>query len=111
MPRPVEAFPCGSRSSRRTLWSAARTVARLMAVVVLPTPPFWLARAMTRGRARSGMGAGRTDLTETEDGGSRVGSAREPLDPHDPGASGIRQFLLGGAALRKERCAAAGEDL
>src|SRR5690606_23023496 len=28
--------------------TAARAVARLMAVVVFPTPPFWLARAITR---------------------------------------------------------------
>src|SRR4051812_39378388 len=116
MPRPVEALPWGSRSSSRTLWSAARTVARLMAVVVLPTPPFWFARAMTRGRAppcfglESGMGAGRTDLAETEDGGGGVGSAREPLGAHDPGAGGIRQFLLGGTALGKQGGAAGGED-
>jgi hypothetical protein len=46
MPRPVEALPCGSRSTRRTrLPAAARAVARLIAVVVLPTPPFWLATA------------------------------------------------------------------
>src|SRR3954451_10049126 len=108
MPRPVEAFPCGSRSSSRTLWSAARTVARLMAVVVLPTPPFWLARAMTRGWVppcfglASGRGAGRMDLAETEDGGSGVGSAREPLGVHGPGAGAIRQFLLGAASLGKQ---------
>src|SRR3954470_14887206 len=102
MPRPVEALPCGSRSTSSTLCSAARTVARLMAVVVLPTPPFWLARAMTRGLTRSGMEAGRADLAETEDCGGWIGSAREPLDPHDPGTRGFRQFLLDGPALRKD---------
>ena len=30
--------------------TAARAVPRLIAVVVLPTPPFWLAMARTRGR-------------------------------------------------------------
>src|SRR5262249_33404438 len=34
--------------SRTRLSRAARPAARLMAVVVLPTPPFWLAMAMTR---------------------------------------------------------------
>src|ERR671936_1070089 len=49
MPRPVEAFPCGSRSTTRILWpSSARAAPRLTAVVLLPTPPFWLATAITR---------------------------------------------------------------
>ena len=34
---------------------AASAVPRLMAVVVLPTPPFWLATARTRGRPASGV--------------------------------------------------------
>ncbi len=42
------AFPWGSESINRTRRSlAAREAARLMAVVVLPTPPFWFAIAMT----------------------------------------------------------------
>src|SRR5215469_10656421 len=49
MPRPVEALPCGSRSISNTRSPiAARAVPRLIAVVVLPTPPFWLAIANTR---------------------------------------------------------------
>src|SRR5437899_2695490 len=49
MPSPVEALPCGSMSTTSTRWpTAARPVARLIAVVVLPTPPFWLAMAMMR---------------------------------------------------------------
>ena len=41
MPRPVEALPCGSRSMISTSSPiAASAVPRLMAVVVLPTPPF-----------------------------------------------------------------------
>src|SRR5260370_23974312 len=48
-PRPVVEFDCGSQSTSSVLTSAAaREAARLMAVVVLPTPPFWLATAMTR---------------------------------------------------------------
>src|SRR3954464_10899517 len=51
MRSPVEALPCGSRSMIRTRSPmAASAVPRLMAVVVFPTPPFWLARASTRGR-------------------------------------------------------------
>ena len=47
-PRPVLALPCGSRSISSTeLPAAANAVARLTAVVVLPTPPFWFATAMT----------------------------------------------------------------
>ena len=48
-PRPEVALACGSRSTRSTLRSrAARAAPRLIAVVVFPTPPFWLAMAMTR---------------------------------------------------------------
>ena len=46
-PSPVEALPCGSRSTSSVRQPvAAMAVAMLMAVVVLPTPPFWLAIAM-----------------------------------------------------------------
>src|SRR6267143_1348968 len=48
-PLPMVALPCGSRSissTRRRV--AASDAARLTAVVVLPTPPFWFAMAMTR---------------------------------------------------------------
>src|ERR1700737_1053565 len=44
MPLPIVALPCGSRSIRRTRCPCdARLAARLTAVVVLPTPPFWFA--------------------------------------------------------------------
>src|SRR5262245_49031347 len=50
MPSPVDALPCGSRSTISTRSPiAASAVPRLIAVVVLPTPPFWLASASTRG--------------------------------------------------------------
>src|ERR1019366_6948342 len=42
-PSPEVALAWGSQSTRRVLRpSSARQAARLMAVVVLPTPPFWL---------------------------------------------------------------------
>src|SRR5215469_7996378 len=54
MPSPVEALPWGSRSTISTRSPiAASAVPRLIAVVVLPTPPFWLAMA----RTRTGIGA------------------------------------------------------
>src|SRR2546421_329382 len=43
----MELLLCGSRSSRRTRRPLrANAAARLTVVVVLPTPPFWLAIAM-----------------------------------------------------------------
>ena len=48
-PTPLVALPCGSASTSRTRFSAIASAAeRLTAVVVLPTPPFWFAIAMTR---------------------------------------------------------------
>src|SRR5690606_19322112 len=53
---PVEALPCGSRSITTTrLPCRARATARLTVVVVLPTPPFWFATQMIRGRIGRGM--------------------------------------------------------
>ena len=49
MPRAVLALPCGSRSMTRTVLPAwASAAATLTVVVVLPTPPFWLATVITR---------------------------------------------------------------
>src|SRR6267378_3686156 len=45
---PLVAFPCGSRSTSSTRRSeTASDAARLTAVVVFPTPPFWFAIART----------------------------------------------------------------
>src|SRR5512138_592990 len=49
MPQPIVALPCGSRSTTSTRWPMrARPAARLTVVVVLPTPPFWLAMQKMR---------------------------------------------------------------
>src|SRR5918998_634101 len=41
-------LPCGSRSTQSTRWSrSTKAAARLRAVVVLATPPFWFVKAMT----------------------------------------------------------------
>src|SRR3989442_1363846 len=50
MTTPLVEFACGSASTSNVFRSAvASDAARLTAVVVLPTPPFWLAIAITRG--------------------------------------------------------------
>lgn len=49
-PRPEVELAWGSRSTRSVRWpSSARAAPRLIAVVVLPTPPFWLTTAMIGG--------------------------------------------------------------
>src|SRR6185369_15016198 len=49
IPEPIVALPCGSRSTTSTRWPMrARPAARLTVVVVLPTPPFWLAMQKMR---------------------------------------------------------------
>src|SRR5436189_4995520 len=74
MPRPVEALPCGSESISSTCSpTAASAVPRLIAVVVLPTPPFWLATTSTR-RLRSDL-AGTTEPPHTHDPASGVAQA------------------------------------
>src|SRR5688572_14197751 len=46
-PMPEVALACGSASTNKVLCSkAAKLAARLMAEVVLPTPPFWFATAI-----------------------------------------------------------------
>ena len=60
MPSAVEALPCGSRSMTSTRSPPrASAVARFTAVVVLPTPPFWLAMTKVRRCGRQGEDAAR----------------------------------------------------
>src|SRR5688572_9804110 len=105
MPSPVEAFPWGSRSMIRTrLPTAASAVARLTVVVVLPTPPFWLAMDMTRARdiflafgATWGMRAtsGTGNLTHSQDGGTGLGDTLYRIDLDIPSLGGFGQFIPG----------------
>ena len=54
MPCDIVRFPCGSMSIHRTRCpSSAKAAARFSVVVVLATPPFWLAKAITLATARS----------------------------------------------------------
>ena len=46
-PNPLVIFPCGSKSIANTFFLlSAKQAARLIAVVVFPTPPFWFAIAI-----------------------------------------------------------------
>lgn len=117
-PIPVEALPCGSRSistTRCPLW--ARAAARLMAVVVLPTPPFWLATARVMGWAdpRAGCEAGfevfvffldsdTPDIAYFQNGAARS-AAGNMCDCHVPVALGIGQLIGGLLPLQKQRIA------
>ena len=50
-PRPTDSEPCGSKSTSSTLRpNSASEAPRLIVVVVLPTPPFWLHIETTRAR-------------------------------------------------------------
>src|SRR5262249_32051310 len=55
-PIPLDALACGSRSTSKVRRSdTANEAARFTAVVVLPTPPFWLAIAGARARFPPGQ--------------------------------------------------------
>src|ERR1700722_12675611 len=76
MPRPVEALPCGSRSTISTSSPmAASAVPRLIAVVVLPTPPFWLAMARIRGGLGTPIRVSRIDGGSSGTRGDLSGAA------------------------------------
>src|SRR5687768_10204161 len=98
MPRPVEALPCGSRSTMSTVSpTAASAVPRLMAVVVLPTPPFWLASARMRGADACGSSFSAKDtvgLLHHEDHAAGIGHARVLLNLHFPRFGGVGQFRI-----------------
>src|SRR5437868_287609 len=63
MPSPTESAPWGSKSTSSTFSPYSQSAApRLMVVVVLPTPPFWLTIATTRAGpcVSRGGGSGKT---------------------------------------------------
>src|SRR5690348_12108897 len=90
--RAVEALPCGSRSTTRTCAPCrARLAARLTAVVVLPTPPFWLAIVITRHEGGRGHSCSvPPSAANVAWAGLIVGAAWLPgpadCTPSDPGA-------------------------
>src|SRR5215468_5145305 len=95
-PTPVEALPCGSMSRISTFSPmAASAVPRLMAVVVLPTPPFWLATARTRSGLDADMSILRFALEVRDDGDAAVliGDALNQRDLALPASFGHLQLL------------------
>src|ERR1700750_2224312 len=91
MPSPVEALPWGSMSITRVgSPTAAKAVPRLMAVVVLPTPPFWLATTRTRGFWGSDMSG--AQLSHDHDGAGRVRLAWVLRGLHVPTFGRLGQF-------------------
>src|SRR5271157_4519736 len=111
MPRPVVAFAWGSMSMTRTrLSQAASAVARLIAVVVLPTPPFWLATATIRARRMTGTARVRAStvarltgyLLQAKNDPPRIGTALAQRRRHFPAFAREGQFLLDPFAFEKQ---------
>ena len=89
MPCDIVRFPCGSMSTQRTRWpSSTKAAARLSVVVVLATPPFWLAKAMTLALPVTGrlLGSGGRTI------GPRFAPARRSPSPR--GAGPVRRRTL-----------------
>src|SRR5215831_1435891 len=108
MPRPTESAPCGSKSTSSVRRPCSAIAApRLMVVVVLPTPPFWLQTATMRAGPCEASGSG----------SGKAGSGR-PVGPISPGRSSItrdaatsktlpgleRRELFGTLGLPSGRC-------
>src|SRR6478735_5394986 len=102
------ALPCGSRSTSRILRRvSASAAARLTAVVVLPTPPFWLVMAMMRvmGKpVRSSLAY--NDQMAFADRGRHL-QRDDPIDAESGRHGG--DFRLVDLALQRQRAAAVGE--
>src|SRR5688500_8036253 len=105
IPRPVLALPWGSRSQMRTLSpTAASAVPRLIAVVVLPTPPFWLAMVRILGLAASWtVFMDVPHLEDLQDDPSRINYTGMPDINDSPGFHGFGQFSTRILPLVKER--------
>src|SRR5581483_3783093 len=100
MPRPVEALPWGSMSTISTFSpTAASAVARLIAVVVLPTPPFWLATASTRRRWGSAATAQSRQLEHAAVGAA---AARQQPGVEIPRSGSVSQLGLYILALEEQ---------
>src|SRR5258707_1290592 len=92
MPSPVEALPWGSISITKVgSPTAARAVPRLIAVVVLPTPPFWL--ATTRMRGFLGCDMTGAQLSHNHNSTRRVSLAWDLRELHVPTFMGFGQFM------------------
>src|SRR6056297_3640083 len=109
IPRPVEALPCGSRSTISTRAPESASAApRLIVVVVLPTPPFWLAIAMMRG-ALVRLGSGTGYSCDVQNDGVGVCHACINTGGELPLPLRFGDLVPPGCALRENRGAAGGE--
>src|SRR5690554_2173343 len=82
MPSPTLAAPWGSKSTMSTLRPySASAAARLIVVVVLPTPPFWLHIATIRAGPWRSRGAGTANSGRGRPTGSVAGSVAVLVTP------------------------------
>src|ERR1700733_14573940 len=103
MPSPVDALPCGSESSSSTRSPMAESaVPRLIAVVVLPTPPFWLAMA----RMRVGL-PGTGEPFHFQNAALRVAEAGNSVAREPPGPPRLGDLRVNAASLEEETDSAA----
>src|SRR5687767_8505984 len=117
MPRPTDKAPCGSKSTSSTRRPySARAAPRLMVLVVLPTPPFWLQTARMRAGpcVRSRLGSLNVGVTRPV-GPTPAAWPRASELGMAPGAAAVLRALtvggrdgaLGGAAGRLRAVVAA----
>src|ERR1035437_6903618 len=106
-PSPEEQFAWGSQSTRRTLrpWRA-RQAARLMAVVVLPTPPFWLTRPRIlpmaiQSNGKGGSGIASRSVENRANLWKALAARRSKKRANPYGARLSRQGRGGGGGARK----------
>src|SRR6266478_5599475 len=120
MPSPVLALPWASRSRTRVRRpAAASAVARLIAVVVLPTPPFWLATATIRARRAAATARGNASavamltgyLLQAKNDPPRIRNALAKRRRHCPAFASEGQFILGPFPFEKQALGLVGEKL
>src|SRR5260370_20650066 len=98
MPRPVEALPGGLVCTSNTfLPMADGGVPRLIAVVVLPTPPFWLEIANILNWL-----AGTHKLRDFENAPARIAQAVMDVGGESPGFPRFRNLAVNLGALQKQ---------
>src|SRR5215472_3402425 len=91
IPSPVDALPWGSMSITRVgSPTAAKAVPKLIAVVVLPTPPFWLATTRILGLALASVIGGKP--VNLQNHARAVAHAYVALHVHPPVIACIGQF-------------------
>src|SRR5262249_38286715 len=98
--------------------AAASAVPKLIAVVVLPTPPFWLVTATMRARCMTGTIRVRAStaarltgyLLQSQNNPPRIGTALVLQGCYCPVFARERQFLLDPFAFEKQAFAVGSEE-